>query len=118
MIKEIKGKILKSITIDDSKESALFETMTGQRYMMYHEQDCCEHVYIDEICGDLSDLIGSEILTADERTSDDNAKDPKYDESFTWTFYEIATIKGNVTIKWYGTSNGYYSERVRFIKLI
>lgn len=74
-----------------------------------------------DIVGDIEDLIGSPILLAEEITHDNinpNGVDvPKNQDSFTWTFYKLSTIKGSVTIRWYGKSNGcYYSEEVKFIK--
>jgi len=75
-----------------------------------------------DIVGDLDDLVGVPILLAEEvihgqDTNPDVVDTPKYQDSFTWTFYNLSTIKGSVTIRWYGESNGYYSESVDFIKI-
>jgi len=112
------GKTLSSV-VNNGNDEIIFTVNDGTRYAMYHIQDCREHVYIDDICGDLDDLIGSPILESEEVSSDGApSKDLAYeDESYTWTFYKLGTIKGSVNIRWYGTSNGYYSESVDFHKI-
>ena len=83
----------------------------GGEFVFYHSQDCCESVRIEDIGGDISDLVGSPILRAEE-ASREAANEETDDYSGTWTFYKFSTIKGNVTVRWLGTSNGYYSESV------
>ena len=111
-ISELIGLTLTKIEKD--LDEILFHVDNGKTFKLYHSQDCCESVTVDDIAGDLDDLIGSPILRAEERTSDENPEgvEPEYQGSFTWTFYELATNKGSVTIRWYGESNGLYSESV------
>lgn len=85
----------------------------GRKFIMTHHQNCCENVTINQIDGDISDLIDSPLLIAEE-VSSEGAEEPEHSESFTWTFYRFATQKGYVTFRWLGTSNGWYSERVDF----
>lgn len=91
-----------------------FETDNGRVFALHHYEDCCEHVSVEDIAGDLSDLVGAPIALAEENSNSDDPKRGEYDESWTWTFYRIATANGLVVIRWYGTSNGYYSESVSF----
>jgi hypothetical protein len=84
---------------------------------MFHERDCCEQVFLDDVIGDIDDLLNNPILIAEVSTNRDNPKN-EYDESCTWTFYKIATINGYVDLRWYGTSNGYYSEEVDFCEYV
>ena len=92
-------------------EELLFST-ADEQFRMYHYQDCCESVYLEDIIGDLNDLIGKPILMAYEASGDKVKNDPD-----SWTFYHLATIKGSVTLRWVGSSNGYYSESVIFEKV-
>ena len=103
------GKVFDSVVGKAGGDKLVFENTDG-RFTFYHEQDCCESVYIESIVGDLSDLVGEEILGAEEVTSTGTVDD-EY-ESVTWTFYKFRTRKGYVDVRWCGSSNGYYSESV------
>ena len=115
MIEELLMKVLESVKKVDDDE-LIFTCDTGEVYHMYHYQNCCESVYIEDIVGDMYDIVGSVIVEAECVTNSDNSNDD-YKDSFTWTFYKIGTAKGFVTIRWYGSSNGYYSESVTFEKV-
>lgn len=119
------GKKIMHIEQNDDEILFIMSEMENGKaigYKMHHNQCCCESVDIVDVCGDFADLIGSEIIVADERTNEDINAGPRektwyssedFDpESCTWTFYELGTIKGGVTITWFGNSNGYYSESV------
>lgn len=85
-------------------------------YILFHHQSCCESVHIEDINGDLNDLVGSPILSAEEVNNDEPPLNDDY--SYTWTFYKLSTIKGSVTIRFYGSSNGCYSETADLYELI
>ena len=111
------GKVMKEV--DVGNDNIKFVTVDGEVYNMYHDQDCCESVSVESVVGDVQDLIGVPLLVAEESSSNanpDGAEVSEYQESFTWTFYKLATIKGYVDIRWYGESNGYYSEGVSLYK--
>jgi hypothetical protein len=94
-------------------DEMLFVDTEGKWIKFYHSSDCCESVDINDIVGDLSDLIGSPMLIAEEVSdAPDPGKPSEGADSYTWTFYRFATVKGTVTVRWLGESNGYYSESV------
>ena len=104
---QLKGINPLSITVNKEDDYILFD-LKDRVIVMMHDQDCCESVYIESIVGEISDLIGNEILLAEEVI--DNG-DSDYG-TYTYTFYKLATVKGYVDIRWNGESNGYYSESV------
>lgn len=134
-VSELQGLVLASaVAVDDA---LVLTTVDGTVYTFSHHQDCCEHVYIESIVGDLADLVGSPLLLAEAVSSE--SLPPKnegqlleqrglphdrrlialgedYVEAYEWTFYKLATVKGYVDVRWYGTSNGYYSTGVTLTK--
>lgn len=115
------GLTLKEVTVNNQDDVITFTSECGQQFRMLHHNDCCETVYIEDVEGDINDLIGSPILVAetvqDEMQQAMNLINPlpeKNGDCEQWTFYRLATAKGWVVIRWYGDSNGYYSTNVSF----
>ena len=116
---DLQGKTLKRAA-QIGEDRIEFETDDGKTFALFHSQDCCESVVVESVTGDLADLVGSPILLAEEAKSKDDPPGYKHEyepESQTWTFYKLRMIKGSVDIRWYGSSNGYYSESVDFAEV-
>lgn len=119
---EMTIEVLKSQTIVDiqgmskGSEEIVFTLSDGRRIKMFHDQECCESVWLEDVVGDPADLVNSPILVAEASQSNEHSLE-KGHESWTWTFYKLATIKGSVDLRWYGESNGYYSEDVNIRQL-
>lgn len=88
----------------------LLDLKDGRTVKLYHQSDCCESVSIEDITGDLLDLVGEPLIMAEMVTNNELPDKEEGSESYTWSFQKFGTIKGTVTIRWYGESNGYYSE--------
>lgn len=117
---ELKGKIIESITgLTEGSDECLITTNIG-KYKLYHQQDCCEHVRIYKVIGNVNDLVG-EVIFAEE---DVGANDPDwcdmsytYNDSHTWTKYVLKTSNASLEFWFLGESNGYYGEEVSFKKI-
>lgn len=110
-INELVGKVFTRIE-KLGNEALQFFTKDTQ-YLMFHLQDCCEDVYLEDVVGNFADLLNTPILQAYETS---NGGEQEYG-TFTWTFYTFVTFNGCVTLRWYGESNGYYSEEVTIVHL-
>jgi hypothetical protein len=109
-IKNMVGKVFTRVSGGVGDGELVFENDT-ERFVFFHYQDCCESVDINDIVGDLEDLVGEPLLIAEE-VSGMTEPDVEHYESYTYTFYKFATRRGYVDVRWLGESNGYYSESV------
>jgi len=120
-VEDFVGKIVSSIEVErvgscnqGPIDTIIFNFYDGDVFKMYHEQDCCESVFLEDITGDLDYLVEEKILKAEETSNQESGEHG----SETWTFYHISTFKDTVSLRWYGESNGYYSESVSIAKLV
>ncbi len=109
--KELKGKVIKEV---NKKENCIiFKMQDGKIYNVRKD----EHgvAWLEDVCGDLDDLLNSEILQADEENGEMQFEHGGFGE---WTFYLLATAKGYVTLRWCGDGDGYYSEKVIIVDVL
>ena len=111
-LQQMLGRVFVRVEGSVGDDELTFVRDDGVRFVFHHFQDCCESVQIEDIVGDLQDLVGEPLLLAEESSNDDGPQPSEYSESYTWTFYKFATRKGYVDVRWLGESNGFYSESV------
>lgn len=113
MILEMIGLVMESVEwIKGGREDEhiRFITDTGRIFLMKHDPQCCEYVFIEDIDAPLATLVGAPLLQAEESYKHTDVDEGEI-RSRTWSFYKFATQRGHVTIRWCGSSNGCYSER-------
>lgn len=117
----LKGETISSITgAEAGKDRIEIVTESGRKFVLYHSQSCCESVSVRNVLGDLASVTGVPVTDATEEISQENPADevkPDYQDSFTWSTFTLVTAKGTLRIRWYGESNGYYSESVSFVEI-
>lgn len=119
----LKGSTISSISPVEAGIDEVRLTLTdGRSFLMYHEQDCCESVRVESVVGNIGNLAESPLTFSEWKVLDGRPDDvptgkDEYIESETWTVFRLGTVKGDVTIRWLGSSNGYYSESVSFVEV-
>lgn len=115
-IKELEGKTLICIEgMEKDSYNITFRTDDNKEYKMYNYEaecgnDCC--IWVEDVCGDIDDLLNTPLLSVYEDSNEKTGGE--YNTIEGWTFYNFRTIKGSLTLRWGGESNGYYSVMVDF----
>lgn len=114
---DIIGKTLDRVEgLEQYSDTVKFYFTDNSIYQMHYYPDCCASCSIEDVDG-AENLMRSVVLDAEEVTNRDDPSKEEYPDSYTWTYYKIKTTKGYVTIRWYGASNGYYSESCDFERI-
>ena len=96
-----------------------FYLENGKSVHLLHRGDCCEVVELLDMDFDIQKIVGQKLVVAEEtwqKGLTDASDDNPYGESSTWSFYRFATEEaGHVVVRFFGQSNGYYSETVDVI---
>jgi hypothetical protein len=113
---DLVGEVLDAVDIDREENQILLTTRSGRKFLVYHEQDCCETVAISGQDGSFDKLIGKPLIEARDFAVDTGEEG--IDDSQTTTTLVFRVDDQTVISRWVGDSNGYYSESVDIAELI
>ena len=112
---ELAGKTLTSVAgAEKGSAEVVFTATDGDSYRLYDSEadnDNAFEIWLEDVEGDIADLIDSPITIAEVSSGSSPSGD---DEFAIWAFYRLATAKGMVTFRWCGHSNGHYGELAEF----
>ena len=111
-IEQLVGETLTYVDTDENNDEIMLTTASGKIIKIFHEQDCCESVHIEDTEGNWHELIGKVIVEATNESTSEGEPPNEYSESWTRTTLTFKVDDATVISRWIGESNGYYSESV------
>ncbi|HBY20802.1 MAG TPA: hypothetical protein DEG71_07310 [Clostridiales bacterium] len=100
------------LDFEELDDRVSFLTDKGRYTLINFESWCgndCD-VSLEDIDGNIYRLFGQKIIFAEEIIHSGT------DESTCYSFYKLSTNNDSVTLRFYGRSNGYYSENMQLYK--
>jgi hypothetical protein len=101
------GKVVSRIERLVQSDEVHFYLDSGEVLRMWHYQACCEEVVLESVDTELSEVEGT--IKRFEETTLEVSSDEQWTSA---TFYNITIGSTMFNMRWYGSSNGYYSESV------
>lgn len=105
----LEGKTIDSIDFKNHPDTITI-TADGIEYVMEHVQDCCENVSISDFTGKFQ--TGKVAKASSEYTRLDDSDGLSAETVFNLTYADGEQF----SIKWHGSSNGYYGVGVSFYR--
>lgn len=115
-MKELIGKTIVSIYVNDDQSELVFETNEGQiRYVT--DADCCSETWFADLIG-VEAIINQEILSVEDLEIPESLQDDSRSRQDSDSYYgvKLTTIKGYCDIVYRNSSNGYYSGDAGYYK--
>lgn len=113
-LSDLIGNVFDTVTLNGG--AVEFYNNNKLMFCLHHEQSCCEIVELIDGFDELHLLQNGPIMQSYATYSHDG--ELKYTENgnsydnLTWSFYTFSTFYHSVTLRFYGQSNGCYSETV------